>query len=174
MCGDRLLGLLAHVAGKTDEAVTHFEGALEFASEAGYRLEVGWTCHDYAEMLLDADGLPDREKALSLIHDGLELARELGMRTLESRLATLREKGESMPPGEPSFPDGLTGREVEVLRLIAAGMSNRQIAHELFISPNTAANHVRSILAKTECLNRTQAAAYANRHGLTGSTRANR
>jgi DNA-binding NarL/FixJ family response regulator len=48
-----------------------------------------------------------------------------------------------------------------VLRHVAAGLSNRQIAQRLFISESTAANHVRSILMKTGCANRTQAALYA-------------
>jgi DNA-binding NarL/FixJ family response regulator len=60
----------------------------------------------------------------------------------------------------------LTQREVEVLRLIAIGKSNRDIANMLFVSPNTVANHVRSILTKTNTANRTEAAAYARRHDL--------
>jgi DNA-binding CsgD family transcriptional regulator len=63
-------------------------------------------------------------------------------------------------------PDGLTAREIEVLRLLAAGMSNRDIADRLVISENTAANHVRSILMKTGCENRTQAAMYASTRQL--------
>jgi DNA-binding CsgD family transcriptional regulator len=63
-------------------------------------------------------------------------------------------------------PDGLTGREAEVLRLLGAGLSNRELAKRLTISESTAANHVRSILLKTGCANRTQAARYAVDHGL--------
>jgi DNA-binding NarL/FixJ family response regulator len=62
--------------------------------------------------------------------------------------------------------DGLTDRESEVLRLLAEGLSNRDIAARLVISENTAANHVRSILAKTGSENRTQAAIYAAQEGL--------
>jgi DNA-binding CsgD family transcriptional regulator len=61
---------------------------------------------------------------------------------------------------------GLTAREVEVLRLVGAGLGNREIGKRLFITENTAANHVRSILAKTGAKNRTQAARYAIDHGL--------
>lgn len=57
-------------------------------------------------------------------------------------------------------------REVEVLRLLAAGKSNREIADALCISLNTVATHVRNILAKIGVANRTEAAAYALRHGL--------
>lgn len=67
----------------------------------------------------------------------------------------------------PHLPDGLTEREIEVLQLVTLGRSNRDIAATLFISANTAANHVRSILQKTSSANRTEAAAYAVRHNLT-------
>jgi DNA-binding NarL/FixJ family response regulator len=53
-----------------------------------------------------------------------------------------------------------------VLRLLAAGRSNGQIAEELVISQSTVAKHVTSILNKTEATNRTEAAVYAHRHGL--------
>ena len=65
------------------------------------------------------------------------------------------------------YPDGLTGREVEVLRLLAAGRTNQQIADDLVIAPNTAAKHVANILGKTDSANRSEAGAYAHRMGLT-------
>ncbi|MGA8047256.1 MAG: AAA family ATPase [Dermatophilaceae bacterium] len=69
--------------------------------------------------------------------------------------------------GPPSqAPDGLTRREVEVLRLLGQGLSNRELAARLVISENTATNHVRSILMKTGAENRTQAAMYAVANGL--------
>ena len=60
----------------------------------------------------------------------------------------------------------LTPRELEVLRLLAAGMENSEIAAELVISTRTARNHVASILEKLQMQNRIQAAVYAVRHGL--------
>ena len=66
----------------------------------------------------------------------------------------------------PSLPDGLSSREVQILVLVARGLSNREIGGTLSISEHTAANHIRSILRKTSCANRTQAASYAHRHGL--------
>ena len=63
-------------------------------------------------------------------------------------------------------PEDLSGRELEILRLVAAGHSNREIGEELFISGHTVANHVRSILRKTGAANRTEAAGYAYRHAL--------
>jgi DNA-binding CsgD family transcriptional regulator/pimeloyl-ACP methyl ester carboxylesterase len=61
------------------------------------------------------------------------------------------------------FAAGLSAREVEVLRLIAAGSTNRQIAAALCISPNTVSHHLRNIFAKTATGNRTEAAAFAHR-----------
>ena len=65
---------------------------------------------------------------------------------------------------EPAAP--LSDREAEVLRLLARGATNQQMADQLFISLSTVAHHVGSILDKTGAANRTQAAAYAHRHGL--------
>lgn len=62
--------------------------------------------------------------------------------------------------------DGLTGRELEVLRLVARGASNMQIAEELVISVNTVKSHLKNILAKLQLENRTQVAAYALERGL--------
>jgi DNA-binding NarL/FixJ family response regulator len=71
-------------------------------------------------------------------------------------------------PGEPGvpLPDGLTDREGEVLALIAAGRSNGEIARQLYVSEATVKTHVNRILSKTGTRDRTQAAAYAYRHGL--------
>jgi DNA-binding NarL/FixJ family response regulator len=66
----------------------------------------------------------------------------------------------------PELPDGLTPRELEVLRLIAAGLSNGEIADELFLSHATVKTHVNRIFAKTGARDRAQAVLYAYRHGL--------
>jgi NarL family two-component system response regulator LiaR len=62
--------------------------------------------------------------------------------------------------------DGLTPRELEVLRLLAAGRSNRTLAAELYVSERTVKSHVSNILAKLRVSDRTQAALWAVRHGL--------
>ncbi len=67
---------------------------------------------------------------------------------------------------QPPLPASLTEREVRVLRLVAAGMSNRQIAEELHLSEKTVANHLTHIFNKILCENRAAAAAFAIRHGL--------
>jgi NarL family two-component system response regulator LiaR len=70
------------------------------------------------------------------------------------------------PPSLPPTEDPLTEREVEVLRLVAQGMTNQEIAERLVISERTVGNHVGSILAKLHLANRTQATLYALREGL--------
>ena len=72
--------------------------------------------------------------------------------------------GTALAPAVSAVLDDLNQREVEVLRLLAAGKSNREIADALCISLNTVATHVRNILTKTGTANRTEAAAYALRH----------
>ena len=64
------------------------------------------------------------------------------------------------------WPAGLTTREVEVLRLLARGLSNKQIAQQLVISPKTAGSHVEHIYRKIDASNRAQASLFAMRHGL--------
>jgi DNA-binding CsgD family transcriptional regulator len=71
-------------------------------------------------------------------------------------------------PGPSGSGERLSGRELEVLRLLAAGQSNQQIANVLVISSNTVAKHVTSIFTKTGAANRVEATTYAHRHGLIG------
>jgi NarL family two-component system response regulator LiaR len=72
----------------------------------------------------------------------------------------------SHPPAQPPTPDPLTAREVEVLRLVAQGHSNQEIATQLTISEATVRTHVSNILGKLHLASRTQAALYALREGL--------
>jgi DNA-binding NarL/FixJ family response regulator len=69
-------------------------------------------------------------------------------------------------PSAPEAPDGLTGRECEVLALVAEGRSNRQIGEALFISDRTVARHLTNIFHKIDVTSRTQAARYAIDHGM--------
>ena len=89
-----------------------------------------------------------------------------GRSTLDSSVARKVLEQLSRPSGRPLTAEPLTEREMEVLRLIAQGMSNREIADKLVISVATVRAHVSSILSKLQLASRTQAALYALREGL--------
>ncbi|WP_045303410.1 response regulator transcription factor [Saccharothrix sp. ST-888] len=74
--------------------------------------------------------------------------------------------GESKPAARAELPDGLTVREAEVLALIADGLSNAEIARELFVSQATVKTHINNLFAKTAVRDRAQAVAYAFTHGI--------
>jgi DNA-binding CsgD family transcriptional regulator len=159
---DRYLGMLAGVLGEWELAERHFEDA----ASLNERLRADtWLAHTLAEhaRVLQRRGRPgDREQARTLTERALVLARRHGLTRVENHL---RELGVT---GRPSAVPGgdLSERETDVLRLVARGLSNREIGRELFISEHTTASHIRSILRKTGCANRTEAAAYAHRRGL--------
>ncbi len=107
-----------------------------------------------------------RNRRASLLEESLAISSELGMLPLKERIVALQERADSLPATIPAYPDGLTQREVEVLRLIAAGKSNREISEELVITLNTVFRHVSNIFSKIGAANRTEATRYALREGL--------
>ncbi len=88
-----------------------------------------------------------------------EVQRKLVTAATTSRIAP-------MPEAAAPAPDNLTSREVDVLRLIAAGRTNAQIAGELFVSEATVKTHINHLFAKTGVRDRAQAVRYAYRHGI--------
>lgn len=161
----RYLGQLAGVLGSWQSAEKHFSEALAMNTKVGARLQLAHTYYDFARMLLDR-GLPgDSKTAAGHLETAARLAEELGLVALAEKVATCREGLEpTVAPAAGS--DNLTGRELEVLRLLAIGRSNGDIAIALGIGQSTVASHVHNILTKTGCANRTEAAAYAARNGL--------
>jgi DNA-binding CsgD family transcriptional regulator/Mrp family chromosome partitioning ATPase len=159
---DRYLGMNATVVGEWEQAEEYFEAALALNARLGARTWLAHTAYEYGRMLLvrDADG--DRQRARTQLGVAVGLARTIGMPTLLARIDELRA---GVEPAS-ALPDGLSRRELEILTELARGRSNREIGRLLHISEHTAANHVRSILRKTESANRTEAAAYAHRRGL--------
>ena len=125
--------------------------------------EVGWT-YDRALML----SLLDDEEALV---EAIEIARGLGAEPLTRRVAgRLREFGLRVPPGQRETtranPAGLTARQLEVLALVAEGLTNAEIAERLVVSPRTAEHHVAAVLSKLGAATRRDAARRAAELGL--------
>jgi DNA-binding NarL/FixJ family response regulator len=170
---DRFLGLLATVQGRWVEAEQHFIEALAMNGRAGAVVQLAHTHHDFAAMLL-ARGWPgDAANAVAQSHEADQRATALGLTMLSAKVAAFRERlagpeprNENKAEFKAATPDNLTSRELEVLRLLAIGRSNADIALVLRIGQSTVATHVHNILAKTGCANRTEAAAYALRQGL--------
>ena len=158
---DRTLGLLAHTMGHLDAADRHFEDALAFSRNAGYRPELAWTCYDYAA-LLQVQG--EYEKTLGLLDEALAISTELGMSPLLEKVRALKENIESQPTATSKNPSGLTKREVEVLQLLAKGKTSREIASELLLSTRTVQRHISNLFIKINVRNRTEATAYALRN----------
>ncbi len=156
---DCYLGEIESLCG-TGSPAERFAAALDLAERTDAPLHVARTLAAHAAHLRRTD--PASREAAALAErarrdrragrDGAGAALDptCGMGTAASALAT----------------GGLTGREREVIGLIAEGLSNRDIAAHLVISEHTAANHVRNILTKIGAMNRTQAAMYARERGL--------
>jgi DNA-binding CsgD family transcriptional regulator len=157
---DRYLGMLCRVLGDWERGERHFEQARALNRRMGVDTWLAHTAYEYAHLLIRR-GRDDRDRAEALLGEAAALAERIGMRALLGRIGALGSAGAG-----PALPAGLSSREAQILGLVARGMSNREIGKTLFISEHTAANHIRSILRKTGCVNRTEAASYAHRHGL--------
>jgi DNA-binding CsgD family transcriptional regulator len=115
----------------------------------------------------------DRDGAAARLRTAAGLAGQLGAGPLVQQIGQLARRARiDLPAAGPAgqaaatAPAGLTARELDVLRLVAAGRSNRDIAAELFISPKTASVHVSNILAKFGVSSRGEAAAAAHQRHL--------
>jgi non-specific serine/threonine protein kinase len=111
-------------------------------------------------------GQPEVDRAVAK-GQALTLA-EAVAEVLSAQALTFGEgSGEAPIAGDPAVPDGLTTRELEVLRLVASGRSNREMAEELVLSVRTVERHVTNLYAKIGARSKVDATTYAFRHGLT-------
>lgn len=142
-------GALLLAEGHAEEALPVLRDACRRWVDLGAEYDAAGTCRWLA-------------KAYRALGDEASAAAE------EERAEQTHERlGAQQPEPEPS--NGLTGRECEVLALVAEGKSNRQIGEELFISDRTVARHLTNIYHKINVTNRTEAARYAVHHGLAPS-----
>ena len=165
------LGRLAVLMSRWEDAARHFEDALAMNERMGLKPWVAHTLRAYAHLLISP---PNRAAA------DLARAREMLEHAVAIYTDTNVERGRAeaiallsdprLTAGRlrsRTYPDRLTEREVEVLRLVAAGSTNREIADRLFLSVRTVERHIGNIFAKTGVHDRRSARLYALHHGLT-------
>jgi DNA-binding NarL/FixJ family response regulator len=163
---DCQLGLLATTLGHWNDAEAHFEAALRLNEHFRLPSAVAHTERSYGVMLLARRRRGDAARARDLLQRALTRYADLAMpyRVAEVE-ALLTDRG--LPAlTSPTYPVGLTMREVEVLRLIAAGRSNREIAEALYLSIRTVERHITNLYAKIDACGKADATAFAIRHGL--------
>ncbi|MFN7115529.1 MAG: AAA family ATPase [Saprospiraceae bacterium] len=161
------LGELAMLSKNYSEAVSHFTNTVQYLGElytpvqrllAEYRLGVA---------LRQAN---EPEKAQELLQKTLQEAKNLGMRPLVSKIETMLEKcaptkrtifEKALPLGIP-----LTGRQLDILKGISEGLSNKEIASKLYLSTRTVDMHVGNILDRLNCRSRAEAVKVAAEKGM--------
>ena len=165
------IGETALMEGDTDTAAEQLSRAVELQRELDTPFEKAQV-ELRAGIALAAAG--ERELALEQLGDAHRCARKLGARPLAAAAAkAVAELGESVTAqlgvrAEADAAAGLSRREREVMRLVAVGRTNREIAHDLFLSQRTVDMHVRNILRKLDCRSRVEAAGRAKELGLVG------
>jgi len=165
---DRVLGQIALLRGDWPAAAAHLDDAEAIAQREGLWPEMGRILLAQADLSLAQGGPRRAVRARNLLGQAQALYRKLG---LDGEVRRVRARLRDLPrqPGAPAptpLPAGLTPREAQVLRLVAAGRRNREIAQELALSESTVAKHLTSIFNKVGVDNRAAAAAFAIRHGL--------
>ncbi len=180
----RYLGILATVLRRWDAAERHFEEALAANERLGAWPALAHTQHELAAMLLTRGWPGDAARAQALLATALEAARRMGMTPLvdqierraggrtAARPTGAAAVGRPAAPAAPDasvpapLPDRLTPREAEVLRLLAGGLTSKQIAAELVVAVHTVHRHIANLYGKIGARGRADATAYALRQGL--------
>jgi DNA-binding CsgD family transcriptional regulator len=155
----RLMGELDAQAGRYEDADSHLDAALRLADACQAPYERALTLLATAH-LRSATG--DNAAARALLGEVRALCEPLGAQPTLDRAAALLAQLSPVP----AFPAGLSAREVEVLRLVAQGLTNPQVAERLFLSPRTVEQHLRSIYNKLGVSTRAAATHFAVSHGL--------
>jgi DNA-binding CsgD family transcriptional regulator len=164
------LGRLATLLSRWEDAARHFEDALEMNERMELRPWVAHTLRVYAHLLISRPNRATAElaRAREMLEQAVEIYTDTNVERgraeaiellADRRLATDRCRSRA-------YPNRLTEREVEVLRLVAARSTNREIADRLFLSVRTVERHIGNIYAKTGVQDRRSARLYALHHGL--------
>jgi len=151
------LGSLAATIQCQAEASSLFEEAIAMNTAMRALPFLARTQVDYARLLLACDNPDAHLYAQQLVAAAKPVASKLNLLPVQNAIAGLQET---------SSIESLTRREVDILRVVAVGLSNKRIADTLHISLSTVTTHMRNIFRKTGVQNRTEAAEFARRAGL--------
>jgi predicted ATPase/DNA-binding CsgD family transcriptional regulator/DNA-binding XRE family transcriptional regulator len=166
---ERLAAFVAHnlgdvlaLLGEERESIAHYREALDRFRQVHDERDVALALCSLGRALLRVG---ERAESLSLLHESETLAAQLGdeLRLSEARAALLAA---ASPPSRTSLPGGLTSRQAEILGLVSAGLSNRDIAARLVLSAGTVERHLANVYRKLGVNNRVAATRYALAHGL--------
>ncbi|MGH2535063.1 MAG: helix-turn-helix transcriptional regulator [Thermomicrobiales bacterium] len=155
---------MAALLGQIDEAREYFDRARRTLHAAEQDPLLATVDFDEAIALLHADESASR--AAELFDSAIAGFESMDMPIWADRAREGQNTLATRPAGRAALPAGLTEREVDVLRLVARGQSDRQISEELYISPRTVNAHLRNMLTKTDSANRTELSIWAFAHGL--------
>jgi DNA-binding NarL/FixJ family response regulator len=108
----------------------------------------------------------ESETARTLLDEVRAICEPLGAKPARARADALAARLDTARPVAPAYPAGLSTREVDVLRLVAQGLTNQQVAERLYLSPRTVEQHLRSIYNKLGVSTRAAATRFAIEHRL--------
>lgn len=159
-------GMVATAAGDYDTAKPCFEDAIELWAQSGAPVESAQARTELAAVLVAMGRSDEAEQELSGALESLQRIGAAGAATRATALLhQLREPGSGGASQSSNLPR-LTGREVEILSLVAQGLSNKEIAAQLVLSEHTVHRHVANILRKLDLSSRAAAAVYAAQNNL--------
>lgn len=169
------LGRLAAARKQWAESGACFQTAARLAACGGLSPLLAETYLEWGRMLLARHHRGDLREARELIRKALTLHQDIGMHrsVAQDELLLAHRDLAAVPPSLPTYPDGLSQRQVEVLRLIAVGRSNAEIANELVLSIRTVERHIANIYEKIGIHGksaRAAATAYTLNRGLAAGT----
>jgi DNA-binding CsgD family transcriptional regulator len=164
LAAHRLLGALATEAERFDAAQQHLNASLALADACAAPFERALTLLALAQLRATTG---DSMLARQHIDAVRTICVPLGATPTLARVDALAARLDARQSAPPSYPAGLSAREVEVLRLVALGLSNPQVGARLFLSRRTVEQHLRSIFHKTGLPPRVAAARWADEHDLT-------
>jgi DNA-binding NarL/FixJ family response regulator len=159
----QVLGRLALDNDESADAERHLVAALDLTAACAVPFMRAQTLLALAELRL-AEGR--RNDAERLLVEVIATAKDLGATRLRAKAEGLHSSVARELAFDAGFPAGLTQREVEVLRLVAQGLTDGAVAERLFISPRTVSQHLRSIYGKLDVSSRTAATRFAVENGL--------